>query len=58
MKKIFTLLSFVTLGTAANAQNVVVNGDFENGLTPWAAGTTAGYTAPTIAPTGGNQGPA
>ena len=58
MKKIFTLLSFVTLGTAANAQNLVVNGDFENGLTPWAAGTTAGYTAPTIAPTGGNQGPA
>ena len=58
MKKIFTLLSFVTLGTAANAQNLVVNGDFENGLTPWAAGTTAGYTAPTIAPTGGKQGPA
>ena len=58
MKKIFTLLSFVTLGTAANAQNLVVNGDFENGLTPWAAGTGTGYTAPTIAPTGGNQGPA
>lgn len=58
MKKIFTLLSFVTLGTAANAQNLVVNGDFENGLTPWAAGTTASYTAPTIATTGGNQGPA
>ena len=58
MKKIFTLLSFVTLGTAANAQNLVVNGDFENGLTPWAAGTGTGYTAPTIAPTGGKQGPA
>lgn len=58
MKKIFTILSLVTLGTAANAQNLVVNGGFENGLTPWAAGTTSGYTAPTIATTGGNQGPA
>ena len=48
MKKIFTLLSVVALGISANAQNLLTNPGFEGGLTPWAAGTTASYSAPAI----------
>lgn len=50
MKKIFTLLSVVSLSFLANAQtNLVSNPGFENGTTGWTAGTTASYTLPTIA---------
>lgn len=48
MKKVFTLLSFVALGISANAQNLLTNPGFEGGLAPWAAGTTASYSAPAI----------
>lgn len=49
MKKIFTLLSLVTLGITANAQtNLVSNPGFENGTTGWTAGTGSTYTLPTI----------
>ncbi len=48
MKKIFTLLSLVTLGISANAQNLLTNPGFENDLTGWSAGTGSGYTLPTV----------
>lgn len=47
MKKIFTILSIAAV-SLVSAQNLVTNGGFESGLTPWAAGTGTGYTAPTI----------
>lgn len=48
MKKIFTLLSLVTLGITANAQNLLTNPGFENDLTGWSAGTDTKYTLPTV----------
>lgn len=56
MKKIFTLLSVVALGISANAQNLLTNPGFESGLAPWAAGTTATYSAPTISTTDVHSG--
>ncbi len=47
MKKIFTILGIAAVSLVA-AQNLVVNGGFEGGLAPWAAGTGTGYTAPSI----------
>lgn len=55
MKKIFTILSVVAL-TTVNAQELLTNPSFENGLAPWAAGTATNYTAPTIATDGGQSG--
>lgn len=55
MKKIFTILSVAAV-SLVSAQNLTVNSSFESGLAPWAAGTGTGYTAPTIATTGGNTG--
>ena len=56
MKKIFTLLSVVALGISANAQNLLTNPGFEGGLAPWAAGTTANYSAPAISSTDAHSG--
>ncbi|UQB70380.1 carbohydrate binding domain-containing protein [Epilithonimonas zeae] len=55
MKKIFTILSIAAV-SLVSAQNLTVNPSFEAGLAPWAAGTTASYTAPTIATTGAHTG--
>ncbi|WP_379969334.1 T9SS type A sorting domain-containing protein [Epilithonimonas sp. UC225_85] len=55
MKKIFTILG-VTAVSLVSAQNLLSNPGFEAGLAPWAAGTTASYTAPTIATTGAHTG--
>ncbi|MFW2135542.1 T9SS type A sorting domain-containing protein [Chryseobacterium sp. TY4] len=55
MKKIFTILGVAAV-SLVSAQNLVVNGGFESGLAPWAAGTTASYTAPTISTTDAHSG--
>ncbi|MGA9211960.1 T9SS type A sorting domain-containing protein [Kaistella sp.] len=55
MKKFFTILSVATV-SLISAQNLLTNPGFESGFTPWAAGTGAGYTAPTIATTGAHTG--
>lgn len=47
MKKIFTILSIAAV-SLVSAQNLTVNSGFEAGLAPWAAGTNAAYTAPSI----------
>jgi hypothetical protein len=49
MKKIFTILGVVSVSVFMYAQtNLVQNPGFESDLAPWAAGTGATYTAPTI----------
>lgn len=55
MKKIFTILSIAAV-SLVSAQNLLVNPGFEAGLAPWAAGTTASYTAPAVATTGAHSG--
>ena len=56
MKKIFTILSLVAVSGFISAQNLLSNPGFESGLAPWAAGTTATYTAPTISTTDFHSG--
>lgn len=56
MKKFYSLVAVAMMATAVNAQELLTNPNFENGLAPWAAGTTASYTAPTIATDGGQSG--
>lgn len=51
MKKIFTILSLISVAALTNAQNLVQNPGFESGLAPWAAGTVTSYTAPMISTT-------
>lgn len=46
MKKIYSLL-FIAVSFLGNAQNLVSNPTFADGLTGWAAGPGATYTAPT-----------
>lgn len=49
MKKIFTILSLVSVSALMSAQtNLLQNPGFEDDLSPWAAGTGTGYTAPVI----------
>ena len=49
MKKIFTILSLVSVSALMSAQtNLLQNPGFENDLAPWAAGTGTGYTEPAI----------
>ena len=56
MKKIFTVLGIVAAATLMNAQNLLTNPGFEDGLAPWAAGTTNTYTAPTLITTDSHEG--
>lgn len=51
MKKIFTILSLVAVTSFISAQNLLSNPGFESGLAPWAAGTVATYTTPTVSTT-------
>ncbi|MGS0748318.1 T9SS type A sorting domain-containing protein [Halpernia sp. GG3] len=48
MKKIFTILGIASASFMMNAQNLLTNGGFESGLAPWASGTVATYTTPTV----------
>lgn len=56
MKKIFTVLGVVAVAAFANAQNLVTNPTFDNGLTGWSAGPITSYTAPTLVVADGNNG--
>lgn len=58
MKKLYSILAVVAMTSVANAQtNLVQNPGFENAdLAPWAAGTMASYTAPTISTTEFKEG--
>lgn len=56
MKKIFTVLGIVAVAAFANAQNLVTNPTFSNGLTGWTSGPTASYTAPTLVTADGHNG--
>jgi len=57
MKKIYTL-SFILLASlfAGNAQNLVANPTFDNGLTGWTAGPSTSYALPTIVAADGQDG--
>lgn len=50
MKKLYTLLFTIALGTAVSAQNLVTNGSFEN----WTAGVPDGWTTFPSATNGGS----
>lgn len=55
MKKLYTL-SFVLLASLfTNAQNLVTNPSFADGLTGWTAGPTSGYALPTIVTNDGSD---
>lgn len=54
MKKIYTLL-FIAFTIFGNAQNLVNNPTFADGLSGWTAGPTATYTLPTVVPTDGSD---
>ncbi len=56
MKKIFTVLGVICVAAVANAQNLVSNPTFDNGLTGWAAGFVASYTLPTLVAADGHNG--
>lgn len=56
MKKIFTILGIAALSVGINAQELLQNPGFEAGLSPWAAGTSGSYTAPTIVTTDAHSG--
>ncbi len=47
MKKFYTVL-LITFSIVGNAQNLVANPTFADGLTGWTAGPTASYTLPAI----------
>ena len=48
MKKIYILLSFLTISASINAQNLVNNPTFNSGLTGWTAGFSTAYTLPAL----------
>jgi hypothetical protein len=54
MKKLYTLL-FIAIAFAGNAQNLVTNPTFDNGLTGWTAGPTGSYVLPTLVPADGSD---
>lgn len=56
MKKIFTILSIVAVAASANAQNLITNPTFDNGLNGWTAGPTGSYGAPTLVTNDGHTG--
>lgn len=56
MKKIFTILSIVSVATIANAQNLLTNPGFESDLTGWNAGPGSSYTAPAVLSTDSHSG--
>lgn len=56
MKKIYSIIALAAMGVVANAQNLVTNPSFDNGLTGWTAGPTGSYTLPTLAPADGSDG--
>lgn len=55
MKKIYTLLFSVVLAVGANAQNLVTNPSFNDGLTGWTAGPASSYALPTLIATDGSD---
>ncbi|MFC7348774.1 carbohydrate binding domain-containing protein [Chryseobacterium zhengzhouense] len=59
MKKIFTVLGIVAVAASANAQNLITNPGFENGLTSWTAtnpGSGTAYYLPTLTTTAPHSG--
>lgn len=59
MKKIFTILGIVAVAGVANAQNLITNSGFENGLTGWSAtnpGSGTAYFLPAITTTDPHAG--
>jgi len=54
MKKLYTLVAVAMLAVGVNAQNLLQNPGFENGLESWSSGPTSSYTAPEVV-TGGAQ---
>lgn len=54
MKKIYTLF-VIGVTFFGNAQNLVTNPTFDSGLTGWTAGTTSGYTLPTLVTADGSD---
>ena len=56
MKKIYTLLFTAALAFGANAQNLVTNPSFNDGLTGWLPGPSGSYTLPTVLATDGSDG--
>lgn len=56
MKKLFTILGAVCFGTLVFSQELLTNPGFEAGLSPWIAGPSTSYTAPTLSTTDGHTG--
>ena len=56
MKKFYTLLLTGALAFGANAQNLVTNPSFDNGLTGWSAGPSSSYALPALIATDGSDG--
>lgn len=56
MKKIFTILGAIIVSSSINAQNLVVNPTFDNGLTGWSAGPVGTYTVPNLVTSDGHNG--
>jgi hypothetical protein len=54
MKKLYTLL-FIAIAFAGNAQNLVTNPTFNDGLTGWTAGPTTSYILPTFVTADGSD---
>jgi hypothetical protein len=55
MKKLYSLMFSIALAFSANAQNLVTNPTFSDGLNGWTAGTTSSYTLPTLVTTDGSD---
>lgn len=56
MKKLYTLIFSIALAFSTNAQNLVTNPTFNDGLNGWTAGPIASYTLPTLVAGDGSDG--
>ncbi|MCZ8196207.1 MAG: T9SS type A sorting domain-containing protein [Flavobacterium sp.] len=56
MKKLYSLLALVAFSASVNAQNLVNNPTFDDGLNGWTAGFTTTYTLPTLVAGDGSDG--
>ena len=56
MKKLYTLAIMALTAVSMNAQNLVTNPSFDNGLTGWTAGFPTSYTLPTLVAGDGSDG--
>jgi len=55
MKKIYTFLLLTVASLFSNAQNLVVNPSFDDGLNNWSAGPTTTYALPTLVASDGSD---